>query len=121
MTKQLLQKETDRYLKNGKELLKKAEKRGKFYTDEKYIKLAGHAFYSGVLIALDEIMPKKAKNEKEYRAFLANKNKTVLKHFKNAYDILHRSMGYDGILNYIVIREGIKSAETVITWVLKQK
>ena len=37
-----LKNETNRYLANGKNILKKAKKKGKFYTDDKYVKIAGH-------------------------------------------------------------------------------
>ena len=124
MTKIQLTQETDRYLANGKSILKKAKKDGKFYTDAKYIKIAGHTLYSAMLFALDDIMPdnKKGRNtEKEYRIFLTKKNKKTLQHFNSAYDILHRFMGYDGTLNSKVIQEGIKDARTVIDWVLKLK
>ena len=124
MTKIQLSKETERYLANGKDILKKAKKDGNFYTDAKYVKIAGHTLYSAMLIALDDVMPenKKGRNtEKEYRTFLGKSNKKILQHYNSAYDILHRFMGYDGTLNSRVIQEGIKSAKTVIDWVLKRK
>lgn len=52
--------EARRYLDNAKELLRdKAKKDGKYYQDKKYVKLAGHAAYSGVLIALDVLIGEK--------------------------------------------------------------
>jgi len=47
----------NRYLSNGKNILKKARKKGDFYQDSKYTKIAGHASYSAILLALDDIMP----------------------------------------------------------------
>ena len=108
MTKIQLTKETDRYLANGLDVLKKAGKKGKYYEDSKYVKMAGHTLYSAMLLALDDILPKTRKNrntESEYRKFLAGKNKSVLKDFNNAYFILHQSMGYDGILSSVVIQD----------------
>ncbi len=124
MTKLELTKETDRYLINGLDVLKKAEKSGKYYSDSKYVKMSGHTLYSAMLLALDEVMPKSRKGrntEGEYRKFLAGKNKSVLKDFNNAYFILHQSMGYDGILSSVVIQDGVKSAKVVIKWILKMK
>ena len=124
MTKIQLSKETERYLANGLEVLKKAGKKGKYYEDGKYVKMAGHTLYSAMLLALDDILPKTRKNrntESEYRKFLAGENKSILKDFNNAYFILHQSMGYDGILSSVVIQDGIKSAKTVIDWVIKRK
>jgi len=123
MTRIELSNETDRYLQNGLEILQKANKKGKFYEDSKYVKISGHALYSAMLLALDDIMPynKKGNTEPEYRDFLQKKNKTVLKEFNNAYYVLHKSMGYDGILGYTVIQEGIKSAKAVIKWIIDSK
>jgi len=124
MTKIQLSKETERYLANGLEVLKKAGKKGKYYEDGKYVKMAGHTLYSAMLLALDDVLQKTRKNrntESEYRKFLAGKNKSILKDFNNAYFILHQSMGYDGVLSNIVIQDGIKTAKNVINWVIKQK
>jgi len=39
------------YLENAREILKeKAKKNGEFYTYRKYVKLAGHAAWAGVLL-----------------------------------------------------------------------
>jgi hypothetical protein len=52
--------EARRYLNNAKEILReKARKEGDHYQDKKYVRLAGHAAYSGVLIALDGLLGKK--------------------------------------------------------------
>jgi len=124
MTQVLLQNETERYLSNGRNILRKAKKQGKFYADSKYTKIAGHTFYSAMLLALDEVMPKNKKQrntEAVYRKFLAEKNKKILQHFNNAYYVLHQGMGYDGIVSVKVINTGIDDAKEVINWCLKRK
>ena len=122
MTRTELSFQASRYLANGKEILKKAEKKGKFYTDHKYVKMAGHTLYSAMLIALDDIMPKNKRNtEVQYRSFLASKNKKILQHFNSAYYVLHQGMSYDGIVTYSIVQTGIEDAKTVIDWVLKRK
>ena len=124
MTQIQLVTETNRYLSNGKEILKKARKRGDFYQDSKYTKIAGHTLYSAMLLALDDIMPiaKKERNTVvEYRNFLTKKNKKTLNKFNSAYYILHQSMGYDGIVDYIVIKRGIENAKDVIKWAIESK
>ncbi len=58
--------EARRYLDNAKELLsEKARKDEGYYQDTKYVKLAGHAAYTGVLVALDGILGKKGKGRKD--------------------------------------------------------
>ena len=46
--------EAHRYLDNAKEILReKAKKEEGYYQDQKYVKMAGHTAYTGVLMALD--------------------------------------------------------------------
>lgn len=57
--------EAKRYLANAKEILReKAGKEDGFYQDRKYVKLAGHAAYSGVLVAIDGLLRVKKKGRK---------------------------------------------------------
>ncbi|WP_461141388.1 DUF5618 family protein [Spirosoma pomorum] len=39
----------------------KAHKEDGYYQDSKYVKMAGHTAYVGVLVALDELLGKKGK------------------------------------------------------------
>ena len=46
--------EAVRYIRNARQLLsEKTGKDGKYYTDRKYVKMAGHTAWCGVLVALD--------------------------------------------------------------------
>ena len=45
--------EAMRYMDNAKECLQKAQKEGKYYNDQKYVKMACGTAYSGMLVALD--------------------------------------------------------------------
>ena len=45
--------EAMRYIENARDTLKKAGKEGRYYLDDKYVKLACGIAYSGVLKALD--------------------------------------------------------------------
>ncbi|GIV27831.1 MAG: hypothetical protein KatS3mg027_1645 [Bacteroidia bacterium] len=115
------------YLENAKSLLKeKAIKKNGHYQYKKYVRLAGHAAYLGVLEALDELMKhsnysvKGRKDIVKYQEFLAHYNKKMLQELNDAYEILHLYMGYDGGLKYIFCQEGIKTAERIIEWVEKQ-
>ena len=112
--------EAKRYLNNAKEILReKARKEDGYYLDRKYVKLAGHAAYSGVLVALDSILEEKKgrKSVEWYQENLRKMDRKALDTFNYAYDILHLSMAYDGVLNANVSKEGLKEAEALINWV----
>ncbi|RRB02673.1 DUF5618 family protein [Larkinella rosea] len=110
-----------RYIDNAREILReKARKEDRFYQDTKYVKLAGHAAYTGILVALDGFLGKKTKGRIDvdwYKSQLAKLDKKVLNTFVSAYDILHLSMAYDGNPNVNVAKEGLDNAETLIKWV----
>lgn len=113
--------EAKRYLDNARTILKeKAMKENDRYSDRKYVKLAGHAAYTGVLVALDGffgITTKKRKDLNWYKEQLASIDKKVLGNFVDAYELLHLYMGYDGTQNAIVAQQGLKRADEIIQWV----
>ncbi|GAB3223733.1 DUF5618 family protein [Spirosoma arcticum] len=113
--------EAKRYLANAREILRdKAHKEDGIYQDTKYVKLAGHAAYSGVLVALDGLLGKKGKGRKDvdwYKQQLANLDKRLLNSFVGVYDTLHLSMSYDGNPLASVATAGLQEAETIINWV----
>jgi len=112
--------EARRYLNNAREILReKANKDGNYYQDRKYVKLAGHAAYSGVLVALDVLIGKKKgrKSAEWYVENLRKIDRKALDRFNVLYDVLHLSMAYDGVLLASVSREGINEAEELINWV----
>jgi hypothetical protein len=113
--------EAKRYLDNAKEILReKAKKEDGFYQDKKYVKLAGHAAYTGVLVALDGLLENKTKGKKDvdwYKERLATLDKKVLNAFNGAYDTLHLAMGYDENPIAEVSKAGLDTAESIINWV----
>jgi len=113
--------EAHRYLDNAKEILRdKAQKEEGLYLDKKYVKLAGHAAYTGVLVALDGLFGIKKKGRKSvdwYQEELSKVDKKILQRFNSAYEVLHLSMGYDGASNAKVAIAGIEDAEQIINWV----
>jgi hypothetical protein len=113
--------EAKRYLDNAREILRdKAHKEDGIYQDTKYVKLAGHAAYAGVLVALDGILGKKGKGRKDvdwYKQQLASLDRKMLGRFVAAYDTLHLSMSYDGNPSAKVAVAGLEDAETIIDWV----
>lgn len=113
--------EAKRYLDNAREILRdKARKEDGYYQDGKYVKMAGHTAYVGLLVALDGLLGKKGKGRKDvdwYKQNLAKLDKGVLNAFVTAYQLLHLDMAYDGILDAEVAQTGLKRAETIINWV----
>jgi hypothetical protein len=112
--------EARRYLSNAKEILsEKAIKEDGFYKDRKYVKMAGHTAYSGVLVALDAVFGDKKKGRKSvewYKEELSQIDKKILSAFVGAYDTLHLAMSYDGNLVAGISREGLDLAEIIINW-----
>ena len=113
--------EAKRYVENARTILReKAIKENHRYTDRKYVKLAGHAAYTGVLVALDGffgVTIKKRKDVNWYKEQLASIDKKVLANFVDAYELLHLFMGYDGAQNAVVAQEGLQCANEIIQWV----
>ncbi|GAB3999545.1 hypothetical protein GCM10028807_50070 [Spirosoma daeguense] len=113
--------EARRYLDNARQTLSKsAKKEGRYYTDKKYVKTAGHQAYTGVLLALDAVTPKPKKGRKTeefYRAELTKMDKKLLRSYNVAYENLHMFMGYDGATDVTVAESGLREAELIIDWV----
>ena len=113
--------EARRYISNAKDILKeKAKKEDGYYQDKKYIRMAGNTAYNGVLEALDALITEKLKGRKSvswYKEKLSKLDKKVLNAFISAYDILHLSLGYDGIPDASIAKIGLERAEYIIDWV----
>lgn len=113
--------EARRYVNNAKELLReKAGKEDGVYQDRKYVRLAGHAAYLGVLVALDGLFDVKKGTRKSvewYQEQLRKTDRKLLDSFNAAYDTLHLAMGYDGNISADVSAAGITTAENIINWV----
>jgi len=115
-----------RHLENARKILREnGKKEDGFYTDAKYVAMAGHTAYRGILIALNELMKqhgikkKTRKHVDDYQDFLARLDKKMLNYFNTAYEILHLVMGYDGIGDFKVVQRGLECAEEIINWTEK--
>jgi hypothetical protein len=113
--------EANRHLSNAREILsEKAKKEDGHYKDKKYIKMAGHTAYAGVLVALDALLitekKKTRKSVEWYQKELSAIDKKITASFADVYDILHLYMSYDGISNAKVIAIGLQEAEKIINW-----
>ena len=114
--------EAIRYMNNAKETLQKAKKEDKHYRDAKYVRTACGTAYNGVLLALDAYLtlkdvklPKRKRRSIDfYTLHLGKIDGKMLQHLNDAYDILHLSGYYDGILNAPVIKEGFDAAYDII-------
>jgi hypothetical protein len=74
-----------------------------------------------VLIALDAVFNvKKKPNQRvdfeDYKAAVAQRNKQILTHVNEGYQVLHLFMGYDGTKIYKVCQAGLEEAKKIIDW-----
>ena len=117
-------KEAERYMQNAKKVLSEnAEKDGSFYQDKKYVKAAGNYAWNGVLVALDAVTDvrenlKKGQrlDFKDYQNAVAKKDRKMNMPLLNAYDSLHKTLGYDGNQNYKIVQESLKQGQSIIDW-----
>lgn len=113
--------EAKRYLNNAKEILReKGAKVDGHYRDSKYVKMAGHTAYSGVLFALDHYFGKKTKGRKDvdwYKINISKEDRKIRDSFETVYEQLHLVMAYDGAGNAEMAKIGFQEAERIIDWV----
>jgi len=120
-------REAERYLQNARQILsEKAGKNGKYYSDKKYVKLAGHSAWCGVLVALDGVLGIKAclkrsqrPEFKDYQEAVSKIDNKMNRPLFNSYETLHKVLGYDGNLNYTIVQTGLKEAQFIIDWASK--
>ena len=120
-------KEAERYLDNAKQILtEKAGKDGNYYSDPKYVKMAGNTAWSGVLVALDaatDVRKNLKKGQrvdiKDYQNAVAKKDKKMTIPLQSTYEVLHLLLGYDGNLRYAIVQDGLKQGKEIISWAAK--
>ena len=116
--------EAERYIQNARQILsEKAGKDGDYYTDKKYIRIAGHTAWHGVLIALDAVLKVKENLKKgqrpdikDYQSAISKVDKKMLRALMNSYETLHIVLGYDGNLNFDLVQVGLREAQWIIDW-----
>ncbi|MCF2489573.1 DUF5618 family protein [Dyadobacter sp. CY347] len=114
--------EARRHIDNAKDFLSNnAKKQDGLYRDVKYVKIAGHTAYTGILLALNELLGEKKKKSRKsvewYQKELSSMDKKVTSNFALAYEILHLAMGYDGAKSAELAEIGFDRAEQIIGWV----
>ena len=114
--------EARRYVDNAKDLLKEKgdlDFETQSYMDRKYVKMAGNTLWNGVLFILDAVFQVR-KNKKnrpdisDYQLIVSARDKKLLALVNNGYNILHLSMGYDGILDKATCDRGFQIASEII-------
>ena len=125
-TKEKYHAEAMRYIANAKECLLKAEidDNGKYYKDQKYVRMACGTAYSGLLVALDCFLilrgidkpktPKERKSIEYYQKNITKIDKKLLDTVNSAYKILHLWGYYDGIEVVSVVKTGFSEAKIII-------
>ena len=121
-------REAERHLQNARQILsEKAEKDGGYYKDRKYVKMAGNTAWNGVLVALDAVLPvrtnlKKGQRPefKDYQEAISKRDRKMPQVLYNAYELLHKSLGYDGITDYKIVQLSLDKARIILDWANKQ-
>jgi len=121
-------REAERYLLNARQILsEKAEKDGAYYKDSKYVRMAGNTAWNGVLIALDAVLKIRSTLKKgqrpdfnDYQAAISKIDRKMPNTLYNAYNLLHLSMGYDGITSYKVVQDSLDQAKKILIWADKK-
>ena len=114
--------EARRYVANAKTILKeKAVKDGNYYTDSKYVKMAGHTLWTGCLVALNYALklqrPKEGRLDiKDYQNAASKRSKKLLVMLNSGYNTMHLYMGYDGDKTYSLCKGAIDTANDIINW-----
>jgi hypothetical protein len=121
-------REAERYLQNARQILsEKAEKDGDYYKDSKYVRMAGNSAWNGVLLALDAVLDVRSTMKKgqrldfkDYQAAISKKDRKMPHVLLNAYNLLHLSLGYDGVTSYKVVQDSLNQAKIILDWAEKQ-
>ena len=116
--------EARRYVNNAKDLLVNhgdLDFETQTYTDRKYVRMAGNTLWNGVLYILNKTFNiQKRKGCRlsidDYRVIVGQRDRKLLSWVNQGYDILHLSMGYDGIQNKDICNSGFHVANEIIDW-----
>lgn len=111
-----------RYVKNAKDLLSvhgQLDYETQLYQDRKYVRMAGNTLWNGVLLMLDAVFHLKTKQRPhpdimDYKDAVSNRDKKLLSLVITGYEVMHISMGYDGIQSKTTSLEGIRLANEII-------
>ena len=112
--------EAIRHQENAKQLILDNETiEDGYYDDGKYVKMAGHAMWTGCLVALDYALKLKTKGRKDikdYQNAAAKRSKKLLNIITSGYQTMHLWLGYDGSKSVSTMKEGRRLANEIIEW-----
>lgn len=126
-------KESQRYLKNAREILKNSPIEGNMYADVKFVQEACGTAYLAVLKAIDEYLLSKGLTKKELprsvdayrkalRKYATVRDGKLLRAFEGLYDELHIAGYYHGDLHSVnVVKEALKTAKGFIAKIEPEK
>ena len=114
--------ESRRYVENAENILKKHGQLNyetQLYQDRKYVRMAGNTLWNGMLLILDAVFLVKINKGKrpdiiDYKKAANKRDKKLLDYINVGYDIMHLSMGYDGILDKEICSKGFQIANEII-------
>jgi hypothetical protein len=120
-------REAERYLQNARQILsEKAGKDGDYYSDRKYVKMAGNTAWNGVLVALDAVLGIRSglkKNQRpefqDYQKAIAKVDSKMTRPLLGAYESLHKALGYDGNPRYKIVQDSLEQARMILDWAEK--
>lgn len=113
--------EARRYVQNAKDTIQKADlnTETQLYRDQKYVRMAGNTLWNGVLLILEAVFHV-AKNKKtrpdyyDYQHVIAQRDYKLLDFVTTGYNVMHLSMGYDGVLKKSICNDGFQLANEII-------
>jgi hypothetical protein len=119
--KTIYHKEALCYMSNATETLNKAEKEDRFYSDDKYVKIACKIAYNAIVKALDgylllnDVKPQKGRKSIEYyRNNVSKIDHNLMNYLNNTYEILLISGYYEGVTSVKTITDGFELANIII-------
>ncbi|MEA5459856.1 DUF5618 family protein [Arcicella sp. LKC2W] len=103
-------------IKAKKILAENTRREGNYYTDKRYVRMAGRTAWQGVIVGLNECLKIQEKSELKVYQKVLLQNPYFLERFNNAYDTLCNTLGSDGNLNVVIVDEGMRQAKELINW-----
>jgi len=115
--------EAKRYMANARGILAEQKIEGKYYNDPKYVRMAGNTLWNGILIALEAVLEiqkeKKRGARPDFQDYLkkaSQVDKKFTKILSNAYEIIHKSLGYDGVTKVDIVKIALEDTKEIIEW-----
>ena len=113
--------EARRYVQNAKDTIQKADlnTETQLYRDQKYVRMAGNTLWNGVLLILDTVFQvthynKNRAHFSDYQKAIVQRDYKLLDFVITGYNVMHLSMGYDGILKKSICNDGFSLANEII-------